>query len=347
MRSPVVLYMKSRSDMIAGKGENNSRRLIKKFFDGSYPADIERRFHLWLLSEKKWDEKETALEDMWEMVPYGNPKQALGSLNTVKSKLGMPGKTVALGRRRIVLSVAAVVIPLLMIAGAGFLLFDRFVNIDSGMQAIASVEAVAGETVVLPDKSVVEITDGTLTYPAEFTADERRVFIDGSAYFMIADDHLKPFIVESPLLTVRVTGTQFMLTCDRVTGTATVSLVQGSVDVLIEGQETISLPEGPEIIYRTESGEVTLEAMPAQMADRKALTQGTLIFEDNTLEEIIRAVARSRGYGIQMNPNGLGPKRYDVKFKEGEKVDEILGVLNILTSSSFTYIIEKDRIIIE
>lgn len=64
--------------------------------------------------------------------------------------------------------------------------------------------------VVLPDQSVVWVNAGsTLRYGSDFNTNGRSVQLDGEAYFEITRDSLKPFIVKSKRLDIKVLGTSF------------------------------------------------------------------------------------------------------------------------------------------
>lgn len=65
----------------------------------------------------------------------------------------------------------------------------------------------------LPDGSVVELKDGSYV-ALDFTAQERRVRLTGEAYFTVAKDAARPFLVEAGGATVRAVGTAFNVRID-------------------------------------------------------------------------------------------------------------------------------------
>ncbi|MCD8072829.1 MAG: FecR domain-containing protein, partial [Alistipes sp.] len=309
--------------------------LIEKFFEKRYPAEIEKRFHLWLLSEAGGEgEKLKALEDMWESTPYGSIGDAKGSLQQVRTKLGFPNPAVRPFRRRLSLRVAAVILPFMVIAGGYILWNDR--PAPTSAERVEYLEAAGGQRVVLPNNSVVEVKEGTLSYPAHFGGNERRVKLDGDAYFTVTGDAGHPFIVESSLLAVKVTGTQFMLTTDNQLARATVSLVEGTVDVMIEGISPVSLSQGSELTYDSSSGDYRIAPLAEALRTREALSGGRLVFSGATLEQMLRAVARVHSLDIAL-PSDLGGRtEYEVTFTGDETLKEKLDVLR-LVSDGFSY----------
>lgn len=84
-------------------------------------------------------------------------------------------------------------------------------------------------TVLLSDGSQVNINaDSRLEYPSKFEGKERRVKLQGEAYFSVAKDPAHPFYVETDQMELRVTGTKFNV--NTYGGKATrVTLIEGSV----------------------------------------------------------------------------------------------------------------------
>lgn len=73
-------------------------------------------------------------------------------------------------------------------------------------------------------------TETTLKYPSKFAGTERVVELVGEAYFKVAHDEKRPFIIQSPLLRTRVTGTEFNMRAYQ-DATPRVTLVEGAVQV--------------------------------------------------------------------------------------------------------------------
>lgn len=82
----------------------------------------------------------------------------------------------------------------------------------------------------LPDGSVVWLNSETkLTYPNQFTGNRRFVFLEGEAYFEVAKDANKPFIVHTDQYNVRVLGTEFNVKSK--SGYFETALLKGSIEV--------------------------------------------------------------------------------------------------------------------
>ena len=66
--------------------------------------------------------------------------------------------------------------------------------------------------IMLSDGTLVWLNSGSsITYPVNFVENERSVVINGEAYFEVAKDLLKPFVVKKDQLKVHVLGTHLKL----------------------------------------------------------------------------------------------------------------------------------------
>ncbi len=85
----------------------------------------------------------------------------------------------------------------------------------------------------LPDGTAVWLNAASsIQYPIAFTNSERRVIVTGEAYFEVAQDRQKPFIVElNNLAEVEVLGTHFNINGYMDEGAAITTLLQGAVKI--------------------------------------------------------------------------------------------------------------------
>jgi len=94
--------------------------------------------------------------------------------------------------------------------------------------------------IALPDGSNVWLNAASsLTYPTEFNGKERKVTITGEAYFEVAHDATRPFIVSKGATAVQVLGTHFNVNAYDDESVIKVTLLEGSVKVSLD-----ATPEG-------------------------------------------------------------------------------------------------------
>jgi ferric-dicitrate binding protein FerR (iron transport regulator) len=160
-------------------------------------------------------------------------------------------------------------------------------------------------------KAVIELADGSkiwlnadskLSYPEVFTH-SREVYLTGEAFFDIAADPKKPFIVHLSSGSIHVLGTSFNIRAYENEAVQT-SVKTGKV-AFIPAYEA---GKKPDTIYITPDEKVTYRQIAVDddtdkaivkevtsAEDDKAWTEGRLVFRDRTLEEIAFELERTFG----------------------------------------------------
>lgn len=103
-----------------------------------------------------------------------------------------------------------------------------------GEMVYNTVMTARGETysLVLADNSKVWLNaESSIKFPASFTGNERRVEITGEAYFEVAKDAAKKFIVSSNGITTEVFGTHFNVNAYSNESATRVTLLEGIIQV--------------------------------------------------------------------------------------------------------------------
>lgn len=174
----------------------------------------------------------------------------------------------------------------------------RYMN--SGSEANVSSELVynrievprGGEyDMVLEDGTQVWLNSEThLKFPIAFTGKERKVFLEGEAYFAVAKNADKPFRVVVNGQTLEVLGTEFNVNAYRDEQRVYTTLVEGKVKVTTVNQEEVFLQPGEQVALEVESGLFTKEfvSLDAVMGWRK----GLFALEEQTLGQIMQKLSR-------------------------------------------------------
>jgi transmembrane sensor len=156
--------------------------------------------------------------------------------------------------------------------------------------------------VTLPDSTRVELNARTsLTF--ELASSERRARLAaGEAFFTVAKDKARPFVIETPAGSVRVTGTVFNVRTDSPADLA-VTVVEGSVQVR-PGEPAATRNAAPYALTANDrlvalNGVVKKESISAgELDDTLAWREGKIVFRDVPLREALDCFARYHGKGI-------------------------------------------------
>ena len=119
--------------------------------------------------------------------------------------------------RRWYLRVAAAAAVVLLLISAGYILFNSHSETKPVYAVVAKAEIVSPDrptsytrNLLLPDGSTIVLKAGsTVKYPDRFTGSTREVELRGEAYFDIAHNKAKPFIIHTGTVTTTVLGTAF------------------------------------------------------------------------------------------------------------------------------------------
>ncbi len=177
--------------------------------------------------------------------------------------------------------------------------------------------------VVLPDKSKVWLNnESSITFPVQFTGNERRVEITGEVYFEVASNKEKPFRVLSRNQVVEVLGTHFNVNAYHDEPDTKTTLLEGSVNVKTLSQSKMLKPGFQSIIRDKGNIEIAVANIDATIAWKK----GVFEFDKVNIQAIMRQIAR--WYDIDIEYRGTMPKDEFVgKIRRSSDINEVLEVL--------------------
>ena len=133
--------------------------------------------------------------------------------------------------------------------------------------------------------------DSRLKYPVVFPGSERRVMLEGEAYFEVARDTNRPFLVETGVQSLRVLGTAFNVCAYPDEPDIYTTLVHGSVALSTGGQghECVLVP-GEQAVCHVHNGSFTVGKVDVSQV--AAWKKGLFVFENQNLEQIMLKLAR-------------------------------------------------------
>ena len=191
----------------------------------------------------------------------------------------------------------------------------------------------------LDDSSVVYLNFGSsLTLPEHFSSHERKVSLKGEAFFRIAHDPDKPFIVETEQLTTHVLGTQFNVRA-YAAEPAEVTVSTGRVKVAAAGAE-VMLTANQQAVQEHPGTVPKVRAVDAGLLC--AWRHNTLKFDMVPFNEVIRLLGR--WYHIDMTVESLSENECLVRanFSNQGLVPVLEGLRHLV---NFEYeIVEENKI---
>lgn len=200
--------------------------------------------------------------------------------------------------------------------------------------------------IVLSDGTRVWLNSkSSLRYPTQFRNDVRRVFLEGEAYFEVADNPLKPFDVVVDDLSVRALGTSFNIMAYEDELFIETSLIEGKVQIFseeLEENKAYKLYPSYQARYERSSKNISQERVNTD--NIIAWKNGLFVFDNENIETIMQRL--SRWYNIDMEFVDLLTDDYHFtgSIRRYENISKILDMLEMTTKLEF--MIEGRKIII-
>ena len=204
------------------------------------------------------------------------------------------------------------------------------------------------------EKFVIQLTDGTKVWlnsgsrlrfaqNLNRTSGERLVFLDGEAFFDVAKDKSRPFIVKTGDLDIQVLGTKFNVSGYKMDRQISTTLVEGSVRVMNtqKNRNQIELKPSYQATFKRDDGNlsknlVDTDLFTAWMSDR-------LVVNGLTFSEILEKLERSYNVTISNSAINLQNQVYKGEF-QNEDLETILKTISI--STPFNYNIKGNQVTI-
>ncbi|MDR1258671.1 MAG: DUF4974 domain-containing protein [Tannerellaceae bacterium] len=192
--------------------------------------------------------------------------------------------------------------------------------------------------ITLSDGTRVQLNvAGTLRYPAGFSDDCREVYLNGEAWFEVAHDAEKPFIVHLNRQDIIVHGTSFNVEAYHDEPYSAVTLMDGSISLETSNSsgERISrifIRPGQKANFDKVSEHIYVENADATMAN--AWTRGEYKFRDEPLGLIVKRLENYYNVRIMLDYD-LRDIRYTGTFSFSQSIIQALNIINYEKQFSF------------
>lgn len=215
---------------------------------------------------------------------------------------------------------------------------DKQIIIDNDevidLSKTSSVEETKMNEVVIPfgKKSLLILADGTIVwlnagskfaFPTKFTGNKREVYLEGEAYFEVAQNKQAPFYVHTQELDVHVLGTKFNISAYPSDAKVETFLLEGKL--AISEQYKLSFLDDETILAPSQKASYNKEEKTIDISDERdiqfaiAWTEGWFKFKQQNLDEVLQKLQRY--YNVEFE--------YQVK---SSKIDLITGKLDLKES---------------
>lgn len=231
-------------------------------------------------------------------------------------------------KRKIVLSWIGYAAAILVIAVLGVNLYKLQREADIVAQSMNIIEVPKGQ------RSAITLTDGTkvwlnaesrLVYPANFTAKNRIVTLQGEGFFEVEHNEESPFIVQTDLIHVTVLGTKFNVAA-YPDETIFVTLTEGKVEVSsTENEDRVTLKPNEQASYSREDGLNVKKNIDADIL--RTWTSGELSYVNKTLAYIANDLQRRFNVSIVILDEELENETFNSRVYGTATIEKVLDFL--------------------
>jgi len=183
--------------------------------------------------------------------------------------------------------------------------------------------------ITLPDGSKVWLnSESKLTYTPNFNVKNRELQLNGEAYFEVAHNPKKPFIVSSHDISVEALGTAFGVKAYNEDNQVTSILMKGKVRVTTPDGEVVLLPND-RISYDKSTHKKYLSSV-TNATDFTGWIHNELRFENESLGDIAKTIQRIYNVEVKFTSENLKKQRYTGTINN----NSLESVLNIISLTS-------------
>ena len=235
---------------------------------------------------------------------------------------------------------AAIIIPLLL-SNLYFYIESRHTDIPDMIVSTAKGEKA---NITLPDGTKVVLNGhSVISYsPDRYNNDERRVSLEGEAYFDVVKNAAVPFIVYSDGVKLKVLGTKFNIVNHKVNSDAEIFLEHGKVSLqALHSSNEIILEPNQKAVLNKKLGTFHVD----KETPRRVLSwmKGELYFSDTPLQSVIKGLEQCYSVKITKLPISLS----DDVFSGTLPTDDILEALNIIKGVyGLSYVVSDSTIVL-
>lgn len=305
--------------------QKDMKELYKKYIDDKLTSEELKQLRTSMESSET--ELTDLMQEEWSNTPQQDPAVSDQVMRRVKERLDreirpavpqIPFYYKALGWA------ASILLPILILSTLYLYHENRSMSVE---QMIVSTAQGEKATVTLPDGSIVTLNaNSQLAYiPKTFNKKVRHLDFSGEAYFDVAKDKDKPFVIDGRGLKVEVLGTKFNLSVREENECAELFLESGSVQFTsTRANESVLLKPNKKVVMNQSTGQLTLIDEPSE--DPSEWRRNEMVFNNASLQTVVASIEKAYNVDIRFDCN---PDTAD-KFSGTLDTNDLKGVLEVL-----------------
>jgi len=316
--------------------ETLSKTTVLRVINNKGTEEEAKKVAEWLATDEGQKWLAEAIVQDGELI-YSNVLPQLEDVPTDDMLSGILDNIKKMRLRRIIYTCAAALVPCVVLIGI-------WVNVNNKIGGALAADH-STETLVIEkgDKkeiffqdgsSVVINADSKVVFPHRFGLSERKVYLEGEAFFNVKSNNHRPFVVEMNNGTeIKVMGTRFNVSAYDENDDIDITLLDGCIR-FSDDDQTITMSPNERLSYNRATGEIQVRTV--KDAKKSILwTQNILVFRDTPLEKVLQTLERTYNISFNIIDEDIKEYSYTLSADVSRPLDEILADLESLSSVRF------------
>ena len=199
-------------------------------------------------------------------------------------------------------------------------------------------------SIQLPDGSSVMLRDGSwLNVDSSFAGNTREVSLQGEAYFDVASNPGKPFIIHTGKVKTTVLGTAFSIKANPADPVITITVTRGKVKVEDDKTLLAMLEADKQLVYNTKTNRVSEKTVDAGI--ESDWRSHHLIFRNSSFESIVQEISSIYEVTILFENEALKQRQITASLDDRDAIETILDIL--CTAQRAYYVMEGETYVIK
>ncbi|WP_163712786.1 FecR domain-containing protein [Mangrovibacterium lignilyticum] len=308
-------------------------QMIGAYLNGELSRDEEAELMNWIQADPSNKSLFYSIKDTWDSTKpvTADVNQQLLYFYKTQARKASPKRVLPIWTN----VAAAVAILLIGLFAAQFIPFLQTGN--KSMVESFQVPKGSHSQIVLADGTKVNLNSNShLELAPDFSAKNRKVSLEGEAYFEVKSDKSNPFKVQTHKFDIVVTGTKFNVNSYSEDTNIGATLAEGRITLQTKNMRTITLKPGQKITFDQQTMKAVLSE--ADVESDLAWVDGEFNFKAIPFPDLIRRL--ERWYDVKLVYEGpeFDSMVYTGRFKNQETIWQVLDALKLTTSIDYTKI---------
>ena len=323
-------------------GKNKIEELLPRYCEGLTTEEERLQVEAWM---DESEENRRMAKQVYALYLATDTLHVMKKVDTEKAlsrvKSRMTGKKKTMWWEWAQRAAAVLFIPLLIT-----LMVQHWGNDEQELAQMMEIKTHPGMMIslTLPDGTLVFLnSESTLSYPSRFDGDTRNVNLRGEAYFEVAKDPEKKFIVStSHQSQIEVLGTHFNVEAYEKEDRVSATLVEGKIGFIYKcdnASKKVLMAPGQKLIYDSKDSKVQLYATSGE--SETAWKEGKIIFRNTPLEEDLRMLEKRYNVEFIIKNNRLKGDSFTGAFTN-QRLERILEYFQLSSQIRWRYLDSPD-----